>query len=222
MRPHQFILENKHVINNKGFIHIFLLIAAILTLTIAGLWAWKNNITKNPSSPPTMNKKDVSTDWKTYTNNFQSYSIKIPPNWEVYTGVMEQNADSPVVLTSDDFDSNDGGFKIGVEYLDDDLTFEENVEFWKVYYFSSTAELGNCFKGNTSKETVMVDDRSGFSFKMNNLKCGDWEGRASWTYLPLTNEYLLFIKYSANNDELFDIFNQVLSTLEFLDNLRSD
>lgn len=68
----------------------------------------------------------------------------------------------------------------------------------------------------TNTQVYKVDDKIGIKYNIS-YRINDKNGKAIWVYLPFSDEKILYIKYGSTNPELFDKFNQILSTFQFIE-----
>lgn len=160
-----------------------------------------------------------------FENKYHNYSIEIPFAWKAEIISEDLEEASWTYIHSDD---DKYSFLISAENFDPLLSFEENSDYWFKYYFSSTSagllEL-NARIENT--EDVFIDNRRGIKYLYSYDIYQDSEkARGAGFEIHflinkkndqfINDQFLLKIKAEAENDEILNTYNQIISTFKFM------
>lgn len=219
----------KLVKSARGFVQIIIAVIFALAIGAGAMLAYQKFSQKTPSPSPTPTTStpttkespaasDETTDWKTYTNTQNSYSLNYPTVW----AVKVENSPIDTVTTKTQIESKDyvvgqpdmgGGFIPGAKsgarleiYVSRNPNFKSYEEF-KNFEETKSTEFGlNYF---TSQEEITI----------NNLKAvkkiggKPYLGEQSYAYTFYKGTiYKIYLTSSVDQQSKF---SQILSTFKF-------
>ena len=204
--------------NQKGFAHLFLVIA-IVVICIGGLlhFSWQKGLIKtnpNQQPSPTPNTSiDETANWNTYKNNEYGFEFKYPPDWKEKQTYGKKGFENLILFGKKEEDS--------WSVSNGDLTFQryinsQNLPFkdYILDYMVNTQPLPDDpeERMQSARNTIM---------KMNDLNFHGYDAlmlKDSTIYIYLNPDIISLNIYSPQTKEHKLIFNQILSTFEFVDN----
>jgi hypothetical protein len=193
---------------------LIILIFSFFIITGIGYYAYKNGQIKlSPKGNMSfVDDAPISSEkyYGTFVNPYHNYSIELPEGCSIFIHNVAVGIASTSYLSCTGYGNNEGYFRIGTENLYKNLSFEQNAEEWMNYYSDSSTDQV------TNTQVYTEGDKSGIKYSVS-YSLNKKEGKAVWIYLPFSDEKILYIKYGSTNAELFDKYNQILSTFKFLD-----
>lgn len=207
------------------FLPAIVAVIVLVIISVGGYFLYQKQIKPTPTpqqtSQPTPSPTDASgaptgaaetANWKTYTNTDYNYQLKYPPTWKIETPSNTSGIGKPTVyvnIVSDIQFKNECCFpysiginvyeksenktiqELGQEIIKDFKYTEETLNDMKIYRTNSlSSQFGS--------EAVFV------KIDKNNY--------VSLALSPFNND-----KPFPNQEDQYEIFNQILSTFKFLD-----
>jgi hypothetical protein len=160
---------------------------------------------------PQDQSEDLTADWKTYTNTYHDYSIRIPAGWKYEIINEAYGTSSHAVINSPD---SSASMIIGTS-PNDKVDFKSSAQHWMEFYKSSTSSLGNYSPELKSVTSVSKSGKEGLQYIIDLDEDGK-PSTAVWTYFPLNSQSLLKISFQSHDSTTLEQFFQILSTFEFI------
>lgn len=207
-------VDDELMSSQKGFAHILLLLI-IIVVAIGALVFWQffkptfdpQNITTNSDS--LVNE----TEWRTYTSSNMGFSIQYPSDWsyrELETGVS--------------FYETIGGENIGEEPISVQVLNKSangaNLPFKDYVKTAAMNEIQNYVSLSSINPIKTSTGVSGYSTTWNVRSIGgntELSESLPISYFEIPGDNTATIQVTLDNDKYIDIYERMISTLEYFD-----
>lgn len=195
----------------KGFTGIEILVVVVVIVLLAGgYWLLFTKPATAPTTTPTGSdtSPNIPSDWKIYTNSEHGFAFKYPPSWHFNS---EASSNRIVGIWAEKID----GEAPGVVIFQHDAFSDIQIEEWWEDHIKDYGDYEN-WLNQTDRKVTQLSGYNAYFVQSSSEK--------GWYSRPFTSLYVLkqdkVYEISTNiavESDLYKIYNQILSTYEFID-----